>query len=1205
MAYFEERQVEMATRRIFGKTWWGNAWVEAMERIDYNTNRLPRGRRYAREGMVKEIEVVNGEVLARVKGSRPTPYRVRISLKKFGRQQKEKIKAIIAENPALASQLSLGKLPEEMLAVLARQHIHLLPASWKELTASCSCPDWANPCKHLAAVYYLLANEIDKDPFIIFALRGMDTGELTEAAGFSTGDTKKDAFVPYTELAVPAGEQTPWVEPDLTFENATKEALSALLTGSPLFYPAGDFKKYLLKAYRNVARALKELPLIEDSISFANISFCLLYPSNACFALSDVNFFAFPGGRLPDFLTGKKSNRKIPYEIDGRLALKKTSGELIGADRLLEIFIRLPLNPTLDGNSPSARFLNVAVAVAHALAREAAYLPEVVSNPDGAFSVRYIPLLNSEKINDAIECLAKIVPVCFVFREKDKAVLTGRDAVLEVLSLILSYLVRRFSGIEQEDKLCDTFFKGRYYAAARFEEKQTAKAVSDWLARLHAQAGDISPVIRIEPPEKGDRFKLQVEVENKKDPLAAPLPLAGIFRCAGQIFSRPAEEVRSEVARQITLAAEYLPGLKDILNSKGRNSLFITPLEMADFLERGQEILNFLGIKVVIPKELKRLSAARVAIRAEYNGNQVSYLSLEKVLRFSWEVALGETTLTRDEFLRLAGAATGLVRFKDQYLLLKPEEVRNVLEWLNRPLPRPSSTELLQASLTGELQDTAFNPDEAFKRVLDELTRVERPAVPRGLKADLRPYQKRGYRWLYTNAVRGLGCCLADDMGLGKTIQIIALILKLKEENQLDSPALVICPTTLVGNWTKECGRFAPSLNVAVYYGAERRLSTSGIDVLITTYGVLRRDLGKFKNREWSLVVVDEAQNIKNPGSEQTRAVKSLPAKVRLAASGTPVENRLTELWSIFDFINRGYLGSLPDFTRRFAVPIEKYRDREKISRLKRATAPFILRRLKTDRSVIKDLPDKVITNEYCHLTKEQAALYQQVVDAAMREIEKSDGIKRKGLIFRLITSLKQICNHPAHYTRKGNVAKELSGKAEKTVELVKKIILAGEKVLIFTQYREMGELLVEMIGGELKEDVLFFHGGLPRTKRDRLVEEFQGGDRHPVLVVSLKAGGTGLNLTAAANVIHYDLWWNPAVEAQATDRTYRIGQTKKVIVYRLITLGTFEEKIDEMLGAKKELAELTVAAGEQWITELSDRELLEIFRYAAGLEAV
>ncbi|MEW6771045.1 MAG: SNF2-related protein [Bacillota bacterium] len=1190
----------MASRRSFGKTWWGNAWIEAMERIDYNTNRLPRGRRYAGGGMVKEIQVENGEVLARVKGSRPTPYRVKISLRKFDEKQKAKIKAVIAENPVLASQLSLGKLPEEMLAVLQNQKLRLLPASWKDLAASCSCPDWANPCKHLAAVYYLLANEIDKNPFIIFELRGVSAGELMEAAGFSAGETKRDAFIPYTEVTVPAGEQVHQAALDLAFENAAKEALSALLTGSPLFYPAGDFKKYLLRAYQNVARAVEELTLSEDSVFFENVHFCLLYPANACFTLSDVNFFVFPRGGLPDFLTGEKSSKRIPEAINGKLALKKTSGEITGADRLLELFVKLPLNPSLEGNSPSARFLNVAVAVAGALAREAAYLPDVITDPDGNFSVRYLPLINSEKAKEAIECLVKIMPAGFVFREKDKAVLTGREAALEVLSLILSYLVRRFSGIEQEDKLCNTFFKGARYAAGRFEEKQTAKAVADWLARLHAQAGDISPVIKIELPEKGDKFKLQVEVENKNDPLTPPLPLARIFGRAGEIFSRPAEEVRSEVARQITLAAEYLPGLKDVLNSKGKNPLLIEPLEMADFLSRGQEILNFLGISVVVPKELKRLSTARVAVKAAYNGNQVSYLSLEKVLNFSWEVALGETTLTKEEFVALAGSATGLVRFKDQYLLLKPEEVKSILQQLNKPLPRPSSMELLRASLTGELQETAFNPDEALKRVLDGLTGgALRPAVPEGLKANLRPYQKRGYQWLYTNTIRGLGCCLADDMGLGKTIQVLALILKLKEEKRLGSPALVICPTTLAGNWMKECVRFAPSLSVAVYHGAERRLYTSGTDIVITTYGVLRRDLGKFKSKEWSLVVIDEAQNIKNPNSEQTKAVKSLPAKARLALSGTPVENRLTELWSIFDFINRGYFGGLPDFTRRFAVPIEKYRDQDRINRLKKAAAPFILRRLKTDWSIIKDLPDKLITNEYCRLTKEQAAIYQQVVDTAMREIQESEGIKRKGLIFKLITSLKQICNHPAHYTKKGSAAKELSGKAEKTVELIEKIILAKEKVLVFTQYREMGELLVEMISQELKEDVLFFHGGLPRTKRDKLVEDFQGGGRHPVLIVSLKAGGTGLNLTAATNVIHYDLWWNPAVEAQATDRTYRIGQTKKVIVYRLITLGTFEEKIDEMLSAKKELAEMTVSAGEQWLTELSDRELLEIFRMA------
>jgi uncharacterized Zn finger protein/superfamily II DNA or RNA helicase len=1190
----------MASRRSFGKTWWGNAWIEAMERIDYNTNRLPRGRRYAAAGMVWEIKVENGEVLARVKGSRPTPYKVKINLKKFDQKQIETIKAVIAENPVLASELSLGKLPEEMLALLDARKIRLLPASWKDLAASCSCPDWANPCKHLAAVYYLLANEIDKNPFIIFELRGVSAGELMDAAGFSAGETKRDAFIPYTEVTVPAGEQVHAVTLDLAFENAGKEALSVLLTGSPLFYPAGDFKKYLLRAYQNVTRAVEELTLSEDSISFENVNFCLLYPANACFTLSDVNFFVFPGGGRVDFLRGEKSSKRIPEAINGRLALKKRAGEITGADRLLELFVKLPLNPSLEGNSPPARFLNVAVAVAQALAREAAYLPEVVSDPDGNFSVRYIPLVNSEKINEAIECLVKIMPAGFVFREKDKAVLAGREAVLEVLSLALSYLVRRFSGIEQEDKLCNTFFKGARYAADRFEEKQTAKAAADWLARLHAQAGDISPVIKIELPEKGDKFKLQVEVENKNDPLTPPLPLARIFGRAGEIFSRPAEEVRSEVARQITLAAEYLPGLKDVLNSKGRKPLLIEPLEMADFLSRGQEILNFLGISVVVPKELKRLATARVAIKAAYNGSPVSYLSLEKVLNFSWEVALGETTLTKEEFIALAGSATGLVRFKDQYLLLKPEEVKSILQQLNKPLPRPSSMELLRASLTGELQETVFNPDEALKKVLDGLSRIERPAVPEGL-ANLRPYQKRGYQWLYTNTVRGLGCCLADDMGLGKTVQVLALILKLKEEHRLESPALVICPTTLVGNWMKECVRFAPSLSVAVYHGAERRLYTSGTDIVITTYGVLRRDLGKFKSKEWSLAVIDEAQNIKNPNSEQTKAVKSLPAKVRLALSGTPVENRLTELWSIFDFINQGYFGSLAEFTRRFAVPIEKYRDQDRINRLKKAAAPFILRRLKTDRSIIKDLPDKLITNEYCRLTKEQAAIYQQVVDTAMREIQESEGIKRKGLIFKLITSLKQICNHPAHYTKKGSAAKELSGKAEKTVELIEKIILAKEKVLVFTQYREMGELLTEMISRELKEDVLFFHGGLPRTKRDKLVEDFQTGGRHPVLIVSLKAGGTGLNLTAATNVIHYDLWWNPAVEAQATDRTYRIGQSRKVIVYRLITLGTFEEKIDEMLKLKKELAEMTVSAGEQWLTELSDRELLEIFRMAGN----
>jgi SNF2 family DNA or RNA helicase len=354
--------------------------------------------------------------------------------------------------------------------------------------------------------------------------------------------------------------------------------------------------------------------------------------------------------------------------------------------------------------------------------------------------------------------------------------------------------------------------------------------------------------------------------------------------------------------------------------------------------------------------------------------------------------------------------------------------------------------------------------------------------------------------------------------------------------------------------------------------------------------------LSKLSAFEWPVVIIDEAQNIKNPDTDQTRAVKLLKARAFIAMSGTPVENRLSELWSIFDFTNKGYLGHMSGFQQKFALPIEKYRNREQIEKLKAATGPFIMRRLKSDRTIIDDLPEKLVFEEYCYLTKEQSALYRQVVKNTMKVIEESEGIERKGLIFSLITSLKQICNHPAHFSKKGRADKNLSGKTERLIELTEKILNVREKALIFTQYREMGDILTEIIESEHGEEALFFHGGLTRKKRDAMVDSFQEDGIHNIMIISLKAGGTGLNLTSASNVIHYDLWWNPAVEEQATDRTYRIGQKRNVMVHRLITLGTFEEKIDEMIKAKRELADLTVATGERWLTEMSDRELRNLF---------
>ena len=397
----------------------------------------------------------------------------------------------------------------------------------------------------------------------------------------------------------------------------------------------------------------------------------------------------------------------------------------------------------------------------------------------------------------------------------------------------------------------------------------------------------------------------------------------------------------------------------------------------------------------------------------------------------------------------------------------------------------------------------------------------------------------------------------------------------------------------------KELLMFAPSLDAVIYHGAERQLDVKH-DVILTTYAIMRIDVEELKKQSWGMVIVDEAQNIKNPDTAQTLAIKTLKADVKVAMTGTPVENRLTELWSIFDFINQGYLGSLREFQKSYAIPIERFKENSRAAKLKMSVSPFVLSRLKTDKHVISDLPEKMVLNEYCYLSKPQAVLYEKTLNEMMEKISSFSGINRRGNIFKLITALKQICNHPYQFLKSGEMGRELSGKMDKCISTVQSILDNGEKTLIFTQYKEMGDILCKVIAEECSTEPLFFHGSLTVPQREELINRFQNEEESKVMILSLKAGGTGLNLTSATNVIHYDLWWNPAVEDQATDRTYRIGQDKNVMVHRMITLGTFEEKIDEMLKAKKELADLAVYEGEKIITELSDEEIYKIFTLSA-----
>ncbi|OGD37834.1 hypothetical protein A2V94_04100 [Candidatus Atribacteria bacterium RBG_16_35_8] len=1223
----------MVTRKNFGRTWWGNAWIEAMARIDHDTNRLPRGRSYANGGRVQEIQICNGIVEAKVKGRQRKPYQVTIYLQKFTPEQLSKIQSCIAEDPALASELALGKLPEEMLNRLAQENISLLPTTWQELNANCSCPDWANPCKHLAAVYYLIANEVDKNPFILFHLRGVETNTLMQAAGFVepvTAAENEETFIPYIQIKVPIkdNKKDNKVEPEFSSilsslsQEKDSAAIFALLEESPLFYPEANFKQILFKAYHNITNHIKQLQLLEEFPSWSKSNICLLDPGIKVYhPLSETSFFIFLPKKISEGLEGPSKIITVPEDLGGKLILKKKKGILLPAATLIDYFIRLPLQLSSEESSPEVRLISIATTIALALARESAFVPQIRNDQKGNFFVRYMPLNQLKVTEKALDFLAGLIPVTFLYRKEEKSLLIRRDAARSLLSLILTYIVHRFAGIKESNKLCNTFFNGDYYPVQDFTERQTARVITNWLSILNLSGNEISPAIRIEIPQgKKTLFQLQVEVENKKDPLSPLLPLADVFTTKKTIFSHPIEMVRFTLAHQISTASTYFPPLKTVLSSKGKKSPLIDPLEVARFIQNGQHIFNMLGIRVIVPKELKILSSPQLSLAAKLKAGEkqnISYFNLEEMLTFSWEVALGDLKLTQKEFLQLVKSAAGVVKFKEHYLLLQPEEVAQIVKKLNQPLPKLSSAEIMQASLTGQTANIFFHSDDKLRKMIDDLTKFKVVKIPKSLKAVLRPYQKRGFQWLYSNADKGLGSCLADDMGLGKTIQAITLILKLKEEKKLDHPALVICPTTLVGNWLKECNKFAPSLKALTYHGPERQLITSlpvrvrtclraythrqaqtgHADLVITTYGLLRREVEKFKKRNWDLIIIDEAQNIKNADSKQTKAVKTLKARGTIALSGTPVENRLSELWSIFDYLIPDYLGTRQNFMRRFAMPIEKYRDQRKIALLQKATAPFIMRRMKTDRSIIQDLPDKIVKNEYCYLSKEQTAIYQRVVDTNIQEISNSEGIARRGLVFKLMTSLKQICNHPVHYTKKGTVVKEHSGKAEMTISLLKKIISAREKVLLFTQYKVMGNLLVQLIQTELQIVPLFFHGSLTRKKREMMIEDFQNGNCSPIMIISLKAGGTGLNLTAATNVIHYDLWWNPAVEAQATDRTHRIGQSRKVFVHRLITIGTFEEKIDEMISAKKELAELTVSTGEKWLSELSNQELKEIFK--------
>ncbi|MFB7616292.1 SNF2-related protein [Kitasatospora sp. NPDC056181] len=630
------------------------------------------------------------------------------------------------------------------------------------------------------------------------------------------------------------------------------------------------------------------------------------------------------------------------------------------------------------------------------------------------------------------------------------------------------------------------------------------------------------------------------------------------------------------------------------------------------FLREAAPALARAGFGVLLPawwQRRPRLGLALSAAPAAAAGavKRTAHIDRDDVLDFQWQLSLGELILTEEELAELAAAQRGLVRLRGRWIEVDQAQLAVAVRFLaEHGTGTMAPAELLRLAVDDRaavdgLPVTAVHAAGPLGDLLagrpGPASRV--PELPAGFTGTLRPYQRRGLAWLDALGRLGLGAVLADDMGLGKTVQTLAL-LALEQERGATGPALLVCPMSLVGNWQREAARFAPGLRVHVHHGADRTAPDTSADLVITTYGLVQRDVAELRRVRWRRIVADEAQHIKNPAARQSRAVRSLRSGPRIALTGTPVENRLAELHAVLDFANPGLFGSAESFKERFSIPVEQSGNAEVAARLRRLAGPFLLRRSKSDPLISQDLPAKQEFTVRCNLTAEQAGLYRAVVADLLQRLAGIRGVERKGAVLAAIGRLKQVCNHPAQLLHDGTELAGRSGKVERLVELLEEALAEGDRALVFTQYAEFGTMLQPYLGRRLREEIAYLHGGVPKGRRDELVERFQRPDGPKVFLLSLRAGGTGLNLSAANQVIHLDRWWNPAVEDQATDRAHRIGQRRDVQVRRLVCAGTVEERIDGLLAAKRSLADAVIGGGEQWLAELSTERLRELLTLSA-----
>jgi superfamily II DNA or RNA helicase len=891
----------------------------------------------------------------------------------------------------------------------------------------------------------------------------------------------------------------------------------------------------------------------------------------------------------------------------------------------------LELLAILDGSAgaltcgASIPYLAAAARFGDGLAARGRVLPVLVAEGDG-YAARWRPVLAGADGQRTRDLVAAMPPVC-------RAVQTAPEDPGEVFAAALgaltdaaartrlpaSVLPARRGRAPARIPLTERFVVALTSTDARVEvstpqdEAEAAALAADlagWLDGARMPAGPVRTCFRLtEPADPGaDSWLVEFALQSAEDP-SFMVAAADVWAGAAGALAGAADPVE-ELLAGLGGAARLFPELGGALREAAPSMLSLDTPGAFRFLKQTGPLLAGAGFGVLLPDWVRkaRLGLKLTARTRSQTANPAASAAqakfgLRDLVEFRYDLAVGDQALDAGELAELARLKIPLVRLRGQWVELDDAHLAAALKFLER---NPPGTMSAADALTAGLGLAAPDDDVPLAAVdadgwLGDLLsgqadrRLQPVAAPAGFTGTLRPYQERGLAWLSFLGEVGLGGILADDMGLGKTIQLLSLIAARPSPD----PTLLICPMSVVGNWQREAAKFTPGLRVHVHHGAGRldgdelTATLTAADLVITTYGVATRDRAALSEVRWARVVCDEAQNIKNHATRQAQAVRSLPAAARIALTGTPVENRLAELWSIMEFTNPGLLGPAEKFRQKYAIPVERHADANAVDSLKRLTRPFLLRRLKTDRTIISDLPDKQEMKVWCNLTAEQASLYQATVDDMLSRIEAAeDDISRRGLVLATMAKLKQVCNHPAHLLADGSRLPGRSGKLARLEEICDEIVAEGDKALCFTQYAEFGRMLQPHLAARLGCPVLFLHGGTTKKQRDEMVASFGEMDEPALFLLSLKAGGTGLNLTAASHVIHVDRWWNPAVEDQATDRAFRIGQQRNVQVRKFVCVGTLEERIDAMIEEKKALAEQIVGTGEAWLTELSVADL-------------